>query len=443
MYDDIIIGAGYAGMSVAALLARHGRKILVLEKLALIGGRAYSYTDDDGYTWEYGAHSHRLAELGLANQVFKRLKDPIEFLPESGGAKLIYKDRLWARPDGPLGFLSTPMLSFTARLVLLRFLLKIKQAAPHEWYDKSLLEFYRRSFTNKEVEGFLPFFGMTIMCPDPAKVSAGEVIDFLQRVLAAGIGVGEPAGGSKQIFAKLSKHLPDQDAIHLQEKVTAIGVEHGNIIGVVTDKTSYQARNVIYTGRLPLLFSLMDRAFFTPEFVAYAEQIENSSGLTIDFILKKSEPNINGGILGVDIPIWARFQSNTDRSFTPKGRFLSTWGILLPWGFNGDPTVVKSTESRLKNAIARIFPDFLRHVDKERVMVVPILNGTVLKPSQSKPHRPKVVCDTVKGLYFAGDTVKGDGCSGDISFSSALKVAEIIIAENHAQPQEFGQPLTP
>jgi phytoene dehydrogenase-like protein len=235
MYDAIIIGSGYAGMSVAALLGHQGKKVLVLEKLALIGGRAYSYTDDQGYTWEHGAHSHRLAELGLANQVFKHLNDPIEFLPEAGGAKLIFKDRLWDRPEGPFGFLSTPMLSLTARMVLLRFLLKIKQAVAHEWYDRTLLDFYHTYFHNKEVEGFLPFFGMTVMCPDPDKVSAGEVIDFLQRVLAAGIGVGEPAGGSLQLFTKLKGHIP-VDAIHVQEKVTAILVDKSVVTGVMTEK---------------------------------------------------------------------------------------------------------------------------------------------------------------------------------------------------------------
>jgi len=432
MYDAIVIGAGYAGMSVAALLADRGRKVLVLEKLALIGGRAYSYTDDEGYTWEYGAHSHRRAELGLAHQVFKALDDPIEFLPQAGGAKVIYRDRLWDRPEGPLGFLSSPMLSLTARVVLMRFLLMVKRAEAHAWYDRTLLDFYHTCSHNREVERFLPFFGMTIMCPDPAKASAGEVIDFLQRVIAAGIGVGDPVGGSRQIFDKLLRHIPEKDAIHLQEKVMSIRIEDGAVSGVVTDKAEYRSRRVIYTGRLPLLFGLIDRGLFTPEFVNYAETVENSSGLTIDFILKQTEPTMNGGILGVDIPIWARFQSNTDPSFTPKGRFLSPWGILLPWGFDGDATVAKAAESRLKNTIAKIFPNFLRHVDKERVTVVPVLNGTVLKPSQSKPHRPRVVCETVKGLYFAGDTVRGDGCSGDISFSSALKVAEIINAEDHA-----------
>ena len=42
MADTIIIGAGYAGMSAAALLAHTGRKVIVLEASDAIGGRARS-----------------------------------------------------------------------------------------------------------------------------------------------------------------------------------------------------------------------------------------------------------------------------------------------------------------------------------------------------------------------------------------------------------------
>ena len=54
MLDAIIIGAGYAGMSTAALLADSGLKVAVIEKSPIIGGRASSFTDKEGYTWEYG-----------------------------------------------------------------------------------------------------------------------------------------------------------------------------------------------------------------------------------------------------------------------------------------------------------------------------------------------------------------------------------------------------
>jgi phytoene dehydrogenase-like protein len=88
MADAIIIGAGYAGMSMAALLANSGRKVIVLEASGMIGGRALSYRNEKGYVWEYGAHSHRLAHKGIANEVFKRLGEEIDFLPEAKDAKL-------------------------------------------------------------------------------------------------------------------------------------------------------------------------------------------------------------------------------------------------------------------------------------------------------------------------------------------------------------------
>lgn len=428
MWDAIVIGAGYGGMSVAALLAHADRRVLVIEASSRVGGRAHSFTDPEDFTWEYGAHSHRLAELGIANQVFKRLGDEIAFLPEEGRSKLIFKGRLWDRPAGPMGFLTTPMLSLKARAVLIALLLKTKHASAHLWYDRTLLDFYHTWFRDAEVAAFLPFLGMTVMCPDPPKVSAGEVIDFLQRALAAGVGVGEPAGGAQQLFDKLGRHIARHGAIRLSESVTELLFENGAVKGVKTDQGTYLAPRVIHAARLPLLFKLAPRSRFDPALLRYGDRLEHSAGLTIHFVLPKVPRT--GGILGVDIPIWARFQTITDRGLTPKGDVLSSWGIMLPWGFDGDPAVVAQAEKRLKATIAGLFPALLPRVIREHQVVTPVMNGNVLTPAQSKPHRPWVVCETVQGLYLVGDTVKGDGCSGDISFSSAMKVADIILAEN-------------
>ena len=430
MEDAIIIGAGYAGMSVAALLAHSGRKVIVLEASGMIGGRALSYRNEKGYVWEYGAHSHRLAQKGIANEVFKRLGEEIDFLPEAKDAKLIFKGRLWERPEGPAGFLKTPMLSFRARLTLLALLIKIKKSDPLAEYDKTLLDFYRTYFHNPEVEAFLPFLGMTVMCPSPNKVSAGEVIDFLQRALKAGIGVGEPKGGSTQIFSKLKKHIDKNGEIHLHEKAQKLIIENGRAVGVKTDRTTYSAKNIIFAARLPLVLDLMDSALLPKATLDYAKNIENSSGLTIDFITDRPVTNIRSSILGVDIPIWARFQSNADDSFTPRGKYISTWGIMLPWHFDGNKKIVEQTEKSLKDTISAIFPNFLPMVVEERKTVVPVMNGNVLTPAQSKPHRPDVECVTIKGFYFIGDTVQGDGCSGDISFSSAQIAVDKICSQD-------------
>jgi phytoene dehydrogenase-like protein len=267
------------------------------------------------------------------------------------------------------------------------------------------------------------------MCPDPDKVSAGEVITFIQRLLTAGVSVGEPVGGSSQIFRKLQFHVESNGTIHSAEKVTDLFIEHGEVKGVRTDRDLYETRRVIFAARLPLLFDIVDKGLFPQSFVEYSEAIEHSSCLSFDFITNYPVTDIKGSILGVDIPIWARFQTNADPSFTPQGKFLSTWGIMLPWRFDGDPEVVKATEKRLKMTIALLFPHLLPNLIKERMLVIDVMNGNVLTTGHAWPHRPHVVCDSIKGLYFVGDTVQGDGCSGDISFSSAMKVSDIIGSE--------------
>lgn len=431
--DAIVIGSGYAGMSAAALLAHAGKKVLVLEASGVIGGRAHASRDEKGYIREYGAHSHRLGHLGIANEVFKRLGEGIDFLPGVKDAKLIFKNKLWERPEGPMGFLKTPMLSFRARLALLALLSRIKKADPARWYDKTLIEFYKTSFQHPEVESFLPFLGMTIMCPDPHKVSAGEVIDFLQRALAAGVGVGEPRGGSLRIFTTLRKYITQNGRIHLHEKAEKIMVENGLATGVKTGKATYRADHIIFAARLPLVLELIDHSLLPAATLDYAKNIESSAGFIIDFITDKPVTHIRSGILGVDVPIWARFQSSADSSFTPRGKYLSTWGIMLPWHFDGDHHAVREAEEKLKNTISAVFPNFLPMVVEQRKIVATVMNGNVLTPAQSRPRRPDIQCPAIRALYFIGDTVRGDGCSGDISFSSAMKAVDIILGTGQRQ----------
>jgi monoamine oxidase len=54
-YDVIIIGAGAAGLSAAGLLAREGKKVLVLEKSQYLGGRAQQ-VNDEGFRVSLGGH---------------------------------------------------------------------------------------------------------------------------------------------------------------------------------------------------------------------------------------------------------------------------------------------------------------------------------------------------------------------------------------------------
>jgi len=54
-FDAIVIGSGIGGLSVAAILAKHGKRVLVLEQHFVIGGFTHMFKRRD-YEWDVGLH---------------------------------------------------------------------------------------------------------------------------------------------------------------------------------------------------------------------------------------------------------------------------------------------------------------------------------------------------------------------------------------------------
>ena len=424
-FDAVIIGSGYAGLSAAALLSKQGRRVLLLERAGRLGGRA-SYVEKDGFVWEYGQHSCRLAGEGIAARVFNILERPLEFLDTRRHESFLYMNgKLYPRPEGPLALLLTELMSFRARLDFLRFYARLLSLNPSEWYDKTLLELYRMNHGNAEVERFLPFLGLTVMVADPALVSAGEVIQFLKRAAKARVKQGEPKGGTRQLIDKLHDSIFEHGGeVRMSETALSIMTEQRTAVGVRTHQGDYRAGAVVCAFPLFRLFDVIDEALFAPEFVNYARNIKSSGGLSIDFVFDEPVTDIKGSILGVNLPLWVKFQSNVDPESAPRGKHVCTWGLLFPPEEPATQEAADKTEARIKGIMEELYPGILAKVVHERKLFVPVLNGSMLIPRQSYPHRPDVASEDVARLYFIGDTTRGEGCSGDIAFSSAIKLSE-------------------
>ena len=105
-YDVCVIGAGYGGASVAALLAKQGKKVALLEKTARAGGKTQT-TERKGYRFEmfgavgipaYNSRFHELVDtLGVAERA------PF-VVPEGDAASIRYlnKDGDWKVSYNPL-----------------------------------------------------------------------------------------------------------------------------------------------------------------------------------------------------------------------------------------------------------------------------------------------------------------------------------------------------
>lgn len=71
-YDDLVIGAGMAGLTVAALLARSGRRVLVVEAHDVVGGYAHTFTLKD---YRFCAQVHYIFSCAEGESVHTLLRE--------------------------------------------------------------------------------------------------------------------------------------------------------------------------------------------------------------------------------------------------------------------------------------------------------------------------------------------------------------------------------
>ncbi len=73
-WDIVVIGSGIGGLSAAALLAREGRRVLVLERHYVAGGFTHTF-ERKGYQWDVGIHY--VGEMQRKNSVLRKVCDAV------------------------------------------------------------------------------------------------------------------------------------------------------------------------------------------------------------------------------------------------------------------------------------------------------------------------------------------------------------------------------
>lgn len=131
--DAIVLGAGPAGLSVAAALARRGKKTVVIDPASRAGGAIHTVRDGawrvelgpNTLQLESGEDARLLADLGLATEMLDA--------DVRGGRRLIARNgELHALTSDPRSLLSSRLLSLGGKLRLLREVLQPRGAADGE-----------------------------------------------------------------------------------------------------------------------------------------------------------------------------------------------------------------------------------------------------------------------------------------------------------------------
>ncbi|HMX29018.1 MAG TPA: FAD-dependent oxidoreductase, partial [Blastocatellia bacterium] len=129
----LILGGGFAGLAAAVELAERGIKVLLLERRAFLGGRAYSFTDkttgdtvDNGQHLMMGCYHHTirfLKKIGAFHKLKFQANPQVDFLSEENKtvSRASFKCPSWPAPLHLLaGLAKLETLNWRDRLHALR-----------------------------------------------------------------------------------------------------------------------------------------------------------------------------------------------------------------------------------------------------------------------------------------------------------------------------------
>lgn len=424
----IIVGAGFGGLSAGALLAHAGVPVTLFESDSDIGGRARCIVKE-GYTVDLGLHANRFGHQGPAARVLEMVGQDVRFAKKKDRSSYVYQDgRLIKRPNAVEDFMQTELVPEESRNALLQTIFGMIGEDPADWYDKPLLQLAEQHTQDEHVKRFFRLLGFSIIAPDIETASAGEVLSFVKNAQVADEPLAEPVGGAGQITGKLRKVIEKNGGeIRTDSPVSRIEVQRGKAIGVTVKDRLYTADAVVFTPPVQHLFKHISKEPFPQEFVRYTETLVPTSGVSIDFGLKQPIDDMEGNIICLDPVVLGSFPSNYDASLAPAGKQLSTWLMLIPFEEAKQGPALKNALDSLRAFIQKLYPDFFEHVDWERPLAYLILDGVLLKVGQARTDRHDIRSPHVSNLFFVGDTAKGDGCSGDIAFDSAMKALPMIL----------------
>jgi hydroxysqualene dehydroxylase len=250
MKKIIVIGGGFAGLSAASFLANSGNKVELIEASPKLGGRAYSFYDDEtksvidnGQHILMGCYKETLKFLKLigAEKNFsyqERLK--VNFLNDKGKQFRLEATQLFYPLNLLFGLLNFEALNFIDRLKILRFFIKLYFYSDSELKNLTVHQWFLLEGQNEKIrESFLDFLAVGALNTSTTKASAKAFADILKEMFSKGNEASTiilPLKGLSDSYCNEAQSFIEKNGgvINISEQVTGFEIENDEVKKIIT-----------------------------------------------------------------------------------------------------------------------------------------------------------------------------------------------------------------
>lgn len=396
----IVVGAGLAGLSAAALVGRRGCSVQVLEAAGAPGGLARSRRRG-GFIFNRGAHA--LYRGGAAQSVLQELGLPLEGRAPSLDGVVWRGGTSHRLPGTPWSVLTSSLLSWRGRAALASVFARLPRLTPGDFVDVSAEQWLTHTVRDSEARVFLAaMLRLSTYAGDLTAVSAEATLTMLQR--AAGSGVLYLDGGWQQLVDGL-RAAAEAAQVELRYRTPVASVEPGAV--TLRDGTRMQAEYVV-VATPP---SVCDA--WLPETPVHAANVA-----CLDVALRV-RPEGPGLAFDLDDPMYLSVHSDTAR-LACKGGALAH---LLHYQPSDDPL---QTRAALESLLDRVLPGWREHVEHEQFLPSITVTEGLVRPGMSLAQRPGIAVPGMPKVWRVGDAVGAHGMLADAALGSAREVAAAI-----------------
>lgn len=431
-YDAVVVGGGLAGLSSAAYLAHHGKKVALLER-GKLGGRAMTI-QLKGYQFNFGAHAIYARDTSYLTKLEKELALDIHWEDFTQlKAKYDMGEDTSVIPSNIGGLLQTKLLKgmdkFRFAYHMLFTTLGFEKGDPNlsiqEWLDL-------RKISPAVKEMMLNLATTNFFSGDPNSIPSDVFFSYYKRLFKTNIPVSFIQGGWKVLIEEFKRVIKQNGGdVFEKTKISHIVSDHQSVLEVQTKKHSFSADEFVFAIPPEELQKLFWDSPINSDLERYTDY-EPTYVMFYDVGLKKRIESDYTYIFDKERQIFITDISYYDMEAAPPGgQLLQAVGYLSQREIN-DPVAHEEMIERMEHFYDKHFPGWRKQLVIPRASKKPVLQA--IRWSMNQRGLPTQF-EKLPNVHFAGDWCQGTGQLSELSFSSAYQVSQKILAKQEAKQE--------